>query len=130
MLPNPFTTDPTQALMTTITREFEQILENGVLGTPVVVGNVTIVPVMITSFGIGAGGGSLTGEPVGGGGGGGVVPCALIIIGPDGVQVHEISSQTTVPASESIGRLAHNLALRAQGGRTAMMQDGSGAAVA
>jgi uncharacterized spore protein YtfJ len=130
MLPNPFTTDPTQALMTTITREFDQILENGVLGAPVVVGNTTIVPVMITSFGIGAGGGSLMGEPVGGGGGGGVVPCALIIIGPDGVQVHEISSQTTVPATESIGRLAHNLALRGQGGRPAVMQDGSGAAVA
>lgn len=102
---NPFVPDPADTLMVTIANEFEKILEKGAVGTPVQVGAYTMVPLLITTFGIGVGGGSLLGEPVGGGGGGGVIPCAVLIFGPDGVELKTLSNDMTTQVSNSVVRL-------------------------
>ena len=110
------TDDPTQSLMTATMAAFEQVLGKGVLGTPVTVGDVTIIPVTITTFGVGAGGGSLFGEPVGGGGGGGIVPVALILITPDGVRVETLPTEATATAMDKLTDMATDLAAH-RGGR-------------
>lgn len=104
-LMNPFLTDPAQTLMVTTSEEFEKILDKGAVGQPITVGPYTVVPLLITTFGIGVGGGSLLGESVGGGGGGGVIPCAVLIFGPDGVELKTLSPEATGKASDSVARL-------------------------
>ncbi|MBP7337524.1 spore germination protein GerW family protein [Niveispirillum sp.] len=105
----PFVTDPAQLMMTATMTAFEQLLGKGVLGTPVTVGDTTIIPVTITTFGVGTGGGSLYGEPVGGGGGGGVIPVALIIISPDGTRVEQLPKETTAAALEKLTSMAKEM---------------------
>ncbi|MBP2297193.1 GerW family sporulation protein [Azospirillum rugosum] len=109
---NPFVPDPANTLMVTIANEFEQILEKGAVGTPVQVGDYTMVPLLITTFGIGVGGGSMLGEPVGGGGGGGVIPCAVLIFGPNGVELKTLSNDMTTQASDSVVRLVREATAR------------------
>lgn len=116
MINNPFLTDPVQALMTNTSEQFDKILENGVAGAPLTFGEYTAVPLIITTFGIGAGGGSLLGEAVGGGGGGGVIPCAVLIFGPDGVRLVELNHQATSAAAQSMARIVAEVAGR--GGRS------------
>lgn len=102
---NPFIPDPADTLMVTIASEFEKILEKGAVGTPITVGQYTIVPLLITTFGIGVGGGSILGEPAGGGGGGGVIPCGVLVIGPNGVELKPLSPELTAHASDAVVRV-------------------------
>jgi uncharacterized spore protein YtfJ len=104
---NPFLckTDPTVDLMKATSEEFEKILSKGAVGKPLTIGDYTIVPLLITSFGIGTGGGSFLGESLGGGGGGGVIPCAVLVIGPDGVELKVLPHETTGPAHQSIAQM-------------------------
>ncbi|MFD1623021.1 spore germination protein GerW family protein [Azospirillum griseum] len=104
---NPFLlkSDPAIDLMRATSTEFEKILSKGAMGQPLTVGDYTIVPLLITSFGIGTGGGSLLGESLGGGGGGGVIPCAVLIIGPNGVEMKVLPQETTSPAHQSIAQM-------------------------
>lgn len=109
---NPFVPDPADTLMVMIATEFEKILEKGAVGKPVQVGDYTMVPLLITTFGIGVGGGSLLGEPAGGGGGGGVIPCAVLIFGPDGVELKTLSNDMTTQVSDSVVRLVREATAR------------------
>lgn len=112
----PFVTDPAQLMMTATMTAFEQLLGRGVLGTPVTVGETTVIPVTITTFGVGTGGGSLFGEPVGGGGGGGVIPVALIISTPDGTRVELLPKETTAAALEKLTDMAKEMGGRREPG--------------
>lgn len=67
------------------------------VGTPIVLGDTTVIPLfsMGMGFGVGGGDGGASGNSersqVGaGGGGGGVKPVAIIIAGPDGVRMEPI----------------------------------------
>lgn len=115
---NPFVPDPADTLMITIAREFEKILEKGAVGKPIKVGDHTMVPLLITTFGIGVGGGSLLGEPVGGGGGGGVIPCAVVVFGPNGVDLLPLSPDLTKQTSDAILRMVRETATRFPKSRT------------
>lgn len=128
MLPNPFnpfvthkdTTDPVQNMMVATMKEFTTLLDGGVLGDPVIVGTYTIIPVMITTFGVGVGGGSVMGEALGGGGGGGAIPVALIVVGPNGVEVKLMSSDAVGRAADSVTRMAHDLSVKHRAGGAAL----------
>lgn len=109
---NSLTGDPAVTMMNATMAAFEDLLSKGVLGAPVTVGDVTIVPVTITTFGVGAGGGSLLGEPVGGGGGGGIVPVALLIITPDGVRVDHLPADATKEAVAKLTDMAKDISAR------------------
>jgi len=118
MLTYPFQTDPAESLMTATMKEFEKLLGKGVLGTPVSIGEHTLAPVMITTFGVGTGGSSIYGETSGGGGGGGVIPLAIIIVGPNGVQIQELDREATCAASSHVASLARELGVKGRGGKT------------
>ncbi|NYZ13243.1 hypothetical protein HL658_11825 [Azospirillum sp. RWY-5-1] len=104
---NPFAclTDPAVELMKTTTGEFEKILSKGAVGAPITVGDYTLIPLLITTFGVGSGGGSYLGEPIGGGGGGGVIPCAVLVVGPDGVELKTLPHEATDAAHRSVAAL-------------------------
>lgn len=104
---NPFAclTDPAVELMKTTTGEFEKILSKGAVGAPITVGDYTLIPLLITTFGVGSGGGSYLGEPIGGGGGGGVIPCAVLVVGPDGVELMTLPHESTDAAHRSVAAL-------------------------
>lgn len=109
MLTNPFMPDPVQDLMVSTLQEFQKILGKGVAGTPIQVGDTTLVPIYVTTFGVGAGGGSVFGEACGGGGGGGVVPCAIIVVRPDGVNIQHLQSDFVASATKAHSCVAHEL---------------------
>jgi uncharacterized spore protein YtfJ len=60
----PFMIDPAQSFLIATMEEFEKILGKGVLGAPLTIGDTTVVPVYVTTFGVGVGGGSVFGEAV------------------------------------------------------------------
>src|SRR5688572_12249103 len=95
----PFMADPVQTLLTATLQEFEKILGKGVMGEPMTVGDTTLVPVYVTTFGAGAGGGSVLGEALGGGGG--VVPCAILVIGPNGVDIKHLQHEFVTSATNA-----------------------------
>ncbi|TWB12224.1 sporulation protein YtfJ [Nitrospirillum amazonense] len=101
MLLNPFA-DPTKTLTQDLLTEFETILGKGVLGAPVAIPGGLIVPVNITTFGVGVYGGSVWGEAVGGGGGGGVIPAAVLVVQDGKVTFHPIAPETTKAAAEHV----------------------------
>ncbi|UEM23857.1 hypothetical protein JL100_014290 [Skermanella mucosa] len=109
MLTNPFMPDPVQDLMVSTLQEFQKILGKGVAGTPIQVGDTTLVPIYVTTFGVGAGGGSIFGEACGGGGGGGVVPCAVIVVRPDGVEIQHLQSEFVSSATKAHSDVASEL---------------------
>ena len=73
-----------------------------IIGTPVVVGNITLLPVSRVSFGLATGGSDFStkssqGTLFGGGGGAGVtvVPVAFIVISGDNVKMMPIYNELT-----------------------------------
>src|SRR5690349_2313658 len=105
----PFMTDPVQTFMTSTLEEFEKILGKGVTGEPITVGDTTLIPIFVTTFGVGAGGGSAFGESVYGGGGGGVVPCAMVVIGPKGVEIKHLHQDFVTSATSAQSQMATTL---------------------
>ena len=105
----PFMADPVRTFMTATLEEFEKILGKGVTGEPVTVGDTTLIPIFVTTFGVGAGGGSAFGEAVYGGGGGGVVPCAMVVIGPNGVEIKHFQQDFVTSTANAHSQLASKL---------------------
>src|SRR3954454_12616723 len=109
MHPFPFMADPVRTFVTATLEEFEKILGKGVTGEPITVGDTTLIPIFVTTFGVGAGGGSTFGEAVYGGGGGGVVPCAMIVIGPKGVEIKHLHQDFVTSATNAQSQMATSL---------------------
>jgi uncharacterized spore protein YtfJ len=105
----PFMADPVRTFMTATLAEFEKILGKGVTGEPITVGDTTLIPIFVTTFGVGAGGGSAFGESVYGGGGGGVVPCAMVVIGPKGVEIKHLHQDFVTNTANAHSQLASQL---------------------
>jgi len=105
-------------LLKTSMAEIERVLNSKtVVGDPITVGDVTMIPLVSVGFGFGAGGGSGKGEipsgdakgegegegaGAGTGGGGGIKPVAMIIIDKSGVRVESIKGGAS-SAFESVG---------------------------
>ena len=95
-------------LQDTISKIREMVDVNNVIGEPIVVGDVTIVPVSKVSVGFGGGGSDYvknvgSGEPFGGGVGGGVkvTPTCFLIIKDGNVRMMPVAA----PASTTADRL-------------------------
>ena len=87
------------SLVKTTLGEIEKVLHSRtVVGEPLAIQNVTLIPLISVGFGFGAGGGSgkgetkQKGEGAGGGTGGGawVKPVAMVVIDKDGVRIEPI----------------------------------------
>jgi len=105
------------SLVKTTLEEIEKVLTTKtVVGEPIKIEGVTIIPLISVYFGFGAGGGegkaeaSQKGEGYGGGtgGGAGVKPIALIIIDKDGVRVEPIKGGVS-GAIERLGETIPNM---------------------
>lgn len=92
-----------QNLMTLVSDQVGELAQSDVvLGDPITLGDVTLVPLSRVSVGFGAGGGTgeadtgrkgrPKGHGTGGGGGGGgkIRPVGVIVFRPDGVEVHAL----------------------------------------
>ena len=95
-------------LIRTLLGEFQQIVKTEtVVGEPVIVGDVTIIPVSKVSFGFGAGGSGGKGEKSGGGSGTGggatLEPLAFLVVKDGKVQL--------LPLKEKEGSLSKLLEL-------------------
>ena len=95
-------------LQDTISKIREMVDVNNVIGEPITVGDVTIVPVSKVSVGFGGGGSDYvknvgSGEPFGGGVGGGVkvTPTCFLIIKDGNVRMMPVAA----PASTTADRL-------------------------
>lgn len=86
-------------LITTTLGEIEKVLSTKtVVGEPLMIEGITLIPLISAGFGFGAGGGSgkgetkQKGEGIGGGAGGGawVKPVAVIIVSKEGVKIEPI----------------------------------------
>ena len=83
-------------VMTKILERLEKFLQTKtVIGEPMQVGNVTLIPIISVSFGLGGGGGDSKGEDSGegGGAGGSVVPKAILVIKGDEVSMMPINDK-------------------------------------
>ena len=94
-------------LVKTTLGEIEKVLSTRtVVGEPITIQGVTLIPLISVGFGFGAGGGEAKqkGEGVGGGtgGGAGVKPIAVVIIDKEGVRIEPIRGGL-VTAIERIG---------------------------
>ena len=95
-------------LQDTISKIREMVDVNNVIGEPIVVGDITIIPVSKVSVGFGGGGSDYvknvgTGEPFGGGVGGGVKvnPICFLIIKDGNVRMMPVAA----PASTTADRI-------------------------
>ncbi len=104
-------------LVKTTLGEIEKVLSTRtVVGEPITVEGVTLIPLISVGFGFGAGGGSgkgeakQKGEGVGGGTGGGawVKPVAMVIIDKEGVRIEPIRGGMAA-AIEKIGEMIPNM---------------------
>jgi sporulation protein YtfJ len=87
-----------ESLIKALMEEFRQISKTEtVIGDPITVGSVTIIPVSKISFGFGAGGGRQDeGKTAGGSGTGGgatIEPIAFLVIRDEHVQVHSVTKK-------------------------------------
>ncbi len=98
-------------LVKTTLGEIEKVLNTRtVVGEPIVIEGITLIPLISIGFGFGAGGGEgrgeakQKGEGAGGGtgGGAGVKPIAIVIIDKEGVRIEPIKGGLT-SAVEKIG---------------------------
>jgi uncharacterized spore protein YtfJ len=99
-----------ETLLKTSLGEIERVLSTKtVVGEPIQVDGITLIPLISIGFGFGAGGGggkaktSDEGSGAGIGGGGGIKPVAVIVIGKDGVHIAPVKSGTGL--SEKLGEL-------------------------
>ncbi|MBC8275106.1 MAG: sporulation protein YtfJ [Chloroflexi bacterium] len=88
-----------EKLIKTTLGEIEKVLDSKtVVGEPITIEGITLIPLMSVGFGFAAGGGTGKGETKeetegggsGTGGGGGVKPIAVIVIDKDGVRIEPI----------------------------------------
>jgi uncharacterized spore protein YtfJ len=114
----PFMADPVKTFVTSTLEEFEKILGKGVTGKPITIGDTTVIPIFVTTFGVGAGGGSAFGEAVYGGGGGGVVPCAMLVIGPNGVDIKHFHQDFITSATNAQSQMASEVSNRHRNDKT------------
>ena len=100
-----------ESLVKTTLGEIEKVLSTKtVVGEPLTIEGVTLIPLIKAGFGFGAGGGSgkgeskQKGEGTGGGTGGGayVRPVAIIIISKEGVKIEPVMGRVT-GALEKLG---------------------------
>ena len=104
---------PVNELMaSTIQKIRETVDANTVVGDPIVVEDVTIIPVSKISFGFGTGGTELSakpdkGNPFGGGGGAGVkvVPVCFLVVSGGNVKVLPMAA----PAENSVDRIVEKI---------------------
>ncbi len=104
---------PVNELMaSTIQKIRETVDANTVVGDPIVVENVTIIPVSKISFGFGTGGTELPakpdkGNPFGGGGGAGVkvIPVCFLVVSGGNVKVLPMAA----PAENSVDRIVEKI---------------------
>ena len=99
-------------LQDTISKIREMVDVNNVIGEPIVVGDITIIPVSKVSVGFGGGGADYvknvgSGEPFGGGVGGGVKvsPVCFLIVKDGAVRMMPVAE----PASSTADRLVEML---------------------
>jgi uncharacterized spore protein YtfJ len=92
-----------QNLLKANLEEIERLLSTKtVVGEPIKVEGVTLIPLISIGFGFGAGGGSGQaqkpgageGQGAGTGGGGGIKPVAVVVISDDGVRVESVKGAT------------------------------------
>jgi len=92
--------------------EIERLLSTrSVVGDPIKVDDVTLIPLISFGFGFGAAGGSGQaqkpgvgeGSGAGTGGGGGIKPVAVVVIGKEGVSVEPIRGAATAHILEKLG---------------------------
>jgi len=86
-----------EKLLETVSGEIEKVLTTKtVVGEPIKVEDMTLIPLISVGFGFGAGGGGgkggKEGEGTGGGcgGGAGVKPVAVVVIDKEGVRIEQI----------------------------------------
>lgn len=111
-----------QNLMKANLEEIERLLSTKtVVGEPIKVDNITLIPLISIGFAFGGGGGSGqakpgTGEGQGGatGGGGGIKPVAVVVVSEDGVRVEPLRG-TAANVIEKIGSALGAAAERARG---------------
>ena len=104
---------PVNELMaSTIQKIRETVDANTVVGDPIVVEDVTIIPVSKISFGFGTGGTELhakpdKGNPFGGGGGAGVkvIPVCFLVVSGGNVKVLPMAA----PAENSVDRIVEKI---------------------
>lgn len=96
-------------LQDTITKIREMVDVNSVVGEPIVVGDVTIVPVSKVSVGFGGGGSDYvknvgTNEPFGGGVGGGVkvTPICFLVIKDGAVRMMPVAAPANTTADRIV----------------------------
>jgi uncharacterized spore protein YtfJ len=89
----------------TLASSLERLISSKtVIGEPITVGDVTIIPIIKAGFGFGSGagegsqpirskGGEQTGSGTGGGAGGGVAPVAMIVIQDGKVEVYSLGQK-------------------------------------
>lgn len=84
---------------------FEKFIKTEtVVGQPIVVGEVTLVPIISVSFGCGAGGGkgsdskNIDSDGAGGGGGAKITPNAIVVIKKDEVSMLPVKSKNNLEA--------------------------------
>jgi uncharacterized spore protein YtfJ len=101
---------------TIVARIKEFLDERSVAGDPIVIGDVTIVPIVSIGFGFGGGTGAggtaktsdQTGSGGGAGGGGGIRPVALVIVDANGARVEllrEKASSIVESISDTVARV-------------------------
>lgn len=104
---------PVNELMaSTIQKIRETVDANTVVGEPIVVDDVTIIPVSKISFGFGTGGTEIPaksdkGNPFGGGGGAGVkvIPVCFLVVSGGSVKVLPMAA----PAENSVDRIVEKI---------------------
>jgi len=95
-----------ETILNDMAKDVDELIDpSNVVGTPITVGDTTIIPLLSAGFGFGVGGGGGEGRSEKGpggeglgegvGGGGNVKPVAVVVVNPQGVQV------TPVPGSPS-----------------------------